>query len=516
MYITEALRKAMQSNPYGIATVCGGREQTWSEFGDRVQRLAGWLRGNGLVEGARAAILSRNSDRFLECQYAIAWAGGVFAPLNMRLHIRELAKLINNTEAEFLFVDRSFYQQILEMRDQLPLLRHVVALDPEKEGGEVALDRIVAGSEPAAFVERQLDDVAGIYFTGGTTGLPKGVMLSNTNLGVFSINLALELEYRQDSVYIHVAPMYHLANHGVFVVTQQGGTHIFIEQVDAVEVLHLIEKYRITHCMVVPTIIQMLTAAAADYPHLDLGSLQLLGYAGSAMPVQLAKEAQKIFPGVGFVTGYGMTECPNITTLSKGDSDLTVASERGKSVGRSYPGVSVRTVNKQGEVCAAGERGEIVVRSATIMKGYWKNPAATAEIMADGWLHTGDVGYFDEEGFLYICDRLKDMIISGGENVYSNEVEEAIYEHDAVEQCAVVARPSDRWGESVHAVVVLKSGAALDEQSLISFCRERLATYKCPKSIEFYGEPLPLTGANKINKRKLREPYWSDLAQATS
>lgn len=514
MYIAEALRKAIQSNPDGIATVCAGREKTWLEFGNRVQRLAGWLSANGLEQGGRVAILSRNSDCFLECINATAWAGGVFSPLNTRLHMRELIKLINNTEAEFIFVDNSFHKQLLDVRGQLMHVRHIVAMDPEVGSDEVDLEQVIAQSAPIPPVERKLEDIAGIYFTGGTTGLPKGVMLSNLCLAVFSTNLSLELEYDQDSVYIHVAPMFHLANHGVFLVTQRAATHIFIEEVDPDEVLRLIDRYRITHCMVVPTIIQMLTDAAKQNPQLDVTSLKLLGYAGSPMPVQLAKEAQTIFPGVGFVTGYGMTESPNITTLSKNDADLTVPSERSKSVGRPYPGVSVRTVNAQGQHTGIGEPGEIVVRSPTLMTGYWKNLKATAEILRGGWLHTGDVGYFDEDGFLYICDRLKDMIISGGENVYSKEVEEVLYRHEAVAQAAVFARPSEKWGESVHAVVVLNSGQVLAERELIDFCRRQLAAYKCPKSVDFQSEPLPLTGANKVDKRKLREPYWLDQPQA--
>ncbi|WP_317931963.1 long-chain fatty acid--CoA ligase [Halioxenophilus sp. WMMB6] len=517
MYIVEALRKAVQSKPQGLATVYGDRQQTWAEFGERVQRLAGWLQASGLQADDRVAILSRNSDRYLECQNAIAWAGGIFSPLNARLHINELIKLINNLEAKVIFVDDHFYSEILSVKADINSLSYIVAMERVADADALQMDELIAQSNPAPFVERELDDTAAIYYTGGTTGLPKGVMLSNRVLATFSSNLALELEYRSDSVYIHVAPMFHLANHGVFVVTQQCGTHIFIDQVEPLEVLRLIERYRITHCMVVPTIIQMLTQAAQENPDMDVTSLQLLGYAGSPMPVELAKEAQRIFPKVGFVTGYGMTESPNITTLSRGDTDLTVPNNnRAKSVGRPYPAVSVRIVNDVGEVRAVGERGEIVVRSTTAMKGYWKNPEATAEIFAGGWLHTGDIGYFDEDGFLYICDRLKDMIISGGENIYSNEVEQVIYRHEAIAQCAVIAVPSERWGEAVHAVVVLKPGAVLEESELIAFCRANLAAYKCPKSVSFSADPLPLTGANKIDKRALREPYWQNMASSVN
>jgi long-chain acyl-CoA synthetase len=356
------------------------------------------------------------------------------------------------------------------------------------------------------------DDLYGLFYTGGTTGRAKGVMLSHNNIVSNAMHFIMATGVNERDVYLHAAPMFHLGDLGAaFGLAMKGARHVFVPQFQPVQVLQAIQAHRVTVTMLVPTMINVLL----NHPEVnryDVSSLRSLVYAASPMPVELLKQGLKKW-GQIFLQGYGMTEtAPILTLLHKQDHILEGTPEqvhRLSSCGKQVLGVEVRVVNAGGEDVQPGEIGEIIARGPNVMLGYWRMPEATVAALKDGWMHTGDLATVDEEQYIYIIDRAKDMIISGGENIYSVEVEQALYRHPAVLEAAVISIPDDQWGEAVHAVIVCKPGRQVSSEGLLAYARTRIAGYKVPRSIEFRLEPLPKSGAGKILKRELREPYWS-------
>ena len=509
--LCQVIRRTMQVRGKHVATRCADRERTWEEIGERVARLGGALRGLGVNEGDRVAILSLNSDRYYEYYFAVPWAGAVFVPLNTRLAPAEIVYWLNDSESSVLFIDETFLAPLAAIADQLDTIRTRIYLDedPPPEGF-VAYEQLIQASEPIAASSRGGDDLAGLFYTGGTTGRSKGVMLSHRGLTLNPLQAQPIFQFSPDDVFLHAAPMFHLAD-GFFCMAAAtiGVRNVFLPAFHPLQVLETIQKERITQALLVPTMMNMVVHHP-DIGHYDLSSLQRVLYGASPMPEAVVRRAMDVIPHATFIQAYGQTEASPVLTLLGPEYHTTEGPYAGKlaSAGCAIPGVELAILDAEGGEVPRRRIGEICARGDNVMLGYWKLPEITAETLRGGWLHTGDSGYMDEEGFVFIVDRVKDMIISGGENVYSAEVENAIYQHEAVAECAVIGIPHATWGEQVHAVVRCKEGKALSEEELITHCRSLIAAFKRPRSVEFVTAPLPLSGAGKILKRELRKPYW--------
>ncbi|MEZ4863930.1 MAG: AMP-binding protein [Caldilineaceae bacterium] len=457
MYITQSLKRAVQTNSQGIATIDGDRQQTWQQFAARVAKVAGAFQALGLAQGDRIAVLSLNSDRYLEVYYAVPWFGGVIVPLNTRLAVPELVYMLNDAGATCLLVDDTFAPLVSELQEQLETVRYFIHMG-EGEVATLLLDyeTLLVQSEPIPDVGRGGDALAGIFYTGGTTGLPKGVMLSHTNLMTNCLTLLSHVYTGGTWRYLHVSPMFHLAG-GAFVsmVTIIGGIHCVISGFHPEKVAQAIQQQAITHVQMIPTMLNMFLNNPQAQTF-ELSSLQYILYGGSPMPEATIGRLRDKYPTCRLAQAYGMTELSPIATILDDEYHVFegVLTGKTKSGGRPAFGVEVQIVGEKGDALPAGAIGMITVRGPNVMLGYWNKPEETAAVLYDGWMHTGDAGYIDEDGFVFIVDRLKDMIVTGGENVYSTEVENVLYRHPAVAMCAIIGIPHDVWGEQVHAIVV--------------------------------------------------------------
>ena len=518
MNITHGLRRALQVNAEGLATVFGNRRRTWREIGDRVPRLAAGLRLLGANPGDRVAILSLNSDRYLELYLATAWAGAVIVPLNIRWSPLENEDAMRDCRATVLFVDKAFASTGTALAKAIPGLKLIYADDGDVPAGMESYEALLFRSEPIPDAMCGAADLAGIFYTGGTTGRSKGVMLSHGNLMVNALNALGEGLFQSSAIYLHAAPMFHLANGAaMYSLLLSGGSNVMIQGFTPEGVMAAIQSERVTDALLVPTMIQMLV----DHPAIgsyDLSSLKHVIYGASPISEAVLGRAMAALPNAEFTQAYGMTELAPIATLLHWKEHIGEGRAKGRhrAAGRATLGCEVRIVDADDQPVPNGTVGEIVVRGDNVMMGYWERPEETAKAVIDGWMHTGDGGYMDEDGFVYVVDRVKDMIISGGENGYSVEVENAITQHPAVAQCAVIGIPDERWGELVHAVVVSKPGAKLSANELIEFCKTFIAGYKCPRSVEISETPLPLSGAGKVLKRDLRKPFWENRERRVS
>jgi acyl-CoA synthetase (AMP-forming)/AMP-acid ligase II len=516
MFITQTLRRAVQLNPNGVATIYACRKQTWREFENRVARLAAGICSLGVVEGDRVAILSLNSDRYLEYFYAVPWAGAVLNPVNHRLALPEIAYTLNDSGSSVLFIDDVFSTMLPSLRTLLESVRHVVFMgEGQLPQGCIAYESLMERHQPIADVSKGGAQLAGLFYTGGTTGRSKGVMLSHDNLVFNALNVVPELGYTQDSIYMHAAPMFHLADMAsTFAVTLAAGTHGIVPRFDVEQVLDFIQQEKVTHTLLVPTMINLLVSSGR-IKAFDVSSLRRMLYGASPMPGAVLDAAMAQMPGASFAQGYGQTEASPIITALPPEYHV-LGGDKLRSAGRAALGVEVAVMDKDDVELLRGEVGEVCARGQNVMLGYWGMIRETEETLRNGWLHTGDLGYMDDDGFVFIVDRAKDMIISGGENIFSVEVEGAIYSHPAVQECAVVGIPHHEWGELVHAIILLKQGYSLNEEELVAHCRARIAGYKLPRSIEFRAEPLPVSGAGKILKNELRQPYWEGRDRAVN
>ena len=511
MYMTQGLHRSMQANPDGIAVIFGNRQRTFAEFGARVAKLAGALQALGVQPNDRVAMLSLNSDRYLEHFMAVPWAGAALNPINIRWSAAEVVYSLNDSETTVLIVDDAFKDMVEKFRGDATTLKSVIyAGEGETPAGMVNYEDILIAAVPVADARRGGDDLAGVFYTGGTTGFPKGVMLSHSNIWSSSISLLAEGLFPQDSRYLHAAPMFHLAD-GAMTMAHflRGGTHVIIPAYSPEAVMGSIQRHRITDTLLVPTMIQMLV----DHPRLadhDLTSLKRIIYGASPISQAVLERAMERLPGARFTQAYGQTELSPLCSVLGSEYHTAEGLKSGKLRSAGRPGycVEVKIVDADRNEVPHGTVGEIAVRGPNVMLGYWKKPEATAAALShDGWLHTGDGAYMDAEGFIFIVDRMKDMIVTGGENVYSAEVENAVAQHPDVAQCAVIGIPDEQWGEAVHAVVVPKPGAELGEEDIRIHCHELIANYKCPRSVEIT-DALPLSGAGKVLKTVLRKPYW--------
>ncbi|WP_425317840.1 long-chain-fatty-acid--CoA ligase [Pseudomonas nitroreducens] len=516
MYITQGLHRHIQQRPHATAVRYLGRSLNFAQLGDRVARLAGALKGLGLASGDCVAMLSRNSQRYIEYSLGVPWADGVLNPVNTRWSLAEIVYSLDDSGTTLLIVDDTFKDMGTAIARQAKTVRQVIyAGDGETPDGMLNYEQLLAAATPVEDARRNGDQLLGIFYTGGTTGFPKGVMISQANLAYASLASLSRGFFGEGAVFLHAMPMFHLADFSaMYGLLVTGGTHVILPAFSAEAALRTIIDEQVSELMLAPTMIQMLLDGREADPALaqmPLQGIRRIVYGASPISPALLDRACAFFPNAGFTQGYGMTELTTAGTMLDPQYHCAEHQASGKmySAGRPVNCVELRIVDAEDRELPRGQVGEIVVRGPTVMLGYWGNPEATAQALRNGWMHTGDGGYMDEDGFVHIVDRLKDMIVSGGENIYSAEVENALSSHPAVAQCAVIGIPCDKWGETVHAVIVLKPETPVSEEEMVAYCRGLIAGYKCPRSVEFRAG-LPLSGVGKILKNELRKPFWEN------
>jgi long-chain acyl-CoA synthetase len=492
--------------PDNTATVFEGTRLTYRELNERVNRLANALLGLGLGKEDRLAILAENTHKYLEVYFAAGKLGISVTPLNFRLSDQELLHIINDSDSTCFLAGDGYEDRARKLKGGAPAIKHWIAMDNAIEGyrGYEALLAGAAPEEPDRNPDEQ--EMAILMYTGGTTGTPKGVMMSHRGLMAGIVAAALGLSFNRNDATCFVLPLFHVSFWPAFAVLLTGGKVVINRKPDLNGILKLIQDEKCTHINAVPTLYGWLLQHA-DLGAYDLSSLRCISYAGSPFPVQLLKQCIEKF-GPKFEQAYGMTECIGGSLLLKEDHVLD--GDRSRllaSAGKPLMSVDMQVVDIRDRPVPAGELGEIVVRGKCVMMGYWKNPELTASALRGGWYHTGDMGYMDREGYVFLVDRKADMIVTGGENVYPKETEDILYEHPAVAMAAVVSAPDERWGERVQAVVVLKPGQRAGEEELIAHCKQRLAGYKCPKKVEFWPQ-LPTTPVGKILRKEVKQKLW--------
>jgi acyl-CoA synthetase (AMP-forming)/AMP-acid ligase II len=489
----------------------GSYQSTFASHADRVLRLTDGMRRHlGLERTSRFAVMACNGHEYLELYHAAFLGAGIINPLNLRLAGQELQFILADSGAEAVFVDavfaEHFARNIAPVRADLPL-RHVVLMGDGDAPHDVRYEELIASSIPVIPDEPEETDPVVLMYTGGTTGLAKGALLDQRaeSLNLYHIAMAVGLSDRR--VYLHQTPMFHAASMGgVLGLPASGGTSVFVPLFEPESVMGLIEQLRVDWTTMVPTMIAMVVNHPEFRPE-RLASLRDLVYGASPMPAALLERLQTTFPDLRLWQGYGMTECSSVLTF------LTPEDHRRggailRSAGRPALGIELSIRDADGNVLGPKEDGEVCARGGNFMLEYWHRPEQTAKVFRDGWYCTGDVGHRDEEGYVYLVDRSNDMIVTGGENVYSIEVENAISTLPGVAQVAVIGIPNEVWGEQVHAIVVLDPGAVVTEDEIKDHARLTVAGYKVPKSVDFRTEPIPLSGAMKPLKRELRAPYW--------
>jgi acyl-CoA synthetase (AMP-forming)/AMP-acid ligase II len=512
MAIIDFFDQGWRSNPRGAAFVVNERSYSFTEIGELSCRIANGLLSAGFCREARGAVWAANDPIAWTCTLGLWRAGMAWIPVNPRASAEENFYALDAFDCEVIFFQKMFAAQVDALRPRLPRVRLWICID-DGDGHESSLanwTRWHPTRRPD--VSCAMDDVAAISPTGGTTGMPKGVMNTHRSMQTFIANFMIKVTYPADRppVNLMAAPMTHTAGLLAVPCTARGGTVVVLTKPDPALMLASIAKHRVTEIFLPPTVIYRLL----DIPSIrqcDFSSLRYLLYGAAPMSVEKLKQAIDVF-GPVMMGGYGQTEAPGTISFLRPEEHFVdgklAPDERLSSVGRPSPLVRVEIFDDDSLPLPQGESGEICVRSDLVMKGYYKDPDKTAETIVDGWLHTGDVGHLDAEGYLHITDRKKDMIISGGFNVYPSEVEQVIWAHPAVQDCAVIGVPDDKWGEAVKAVVELNAGQTVTAEELIALCKGKLGSVKAPKTIDFVAA-LPRSTAGKVLKKELRKTYWA-------
>ncbi len=512
--VADIPRYHARTRPDYAAMIYEGRVTTYAELDRRTSQLANGLIAAGLKPQSRVAFLDKNSDRFFDIYLGTAKSNTVLVGVNWRLAPPEVAYVINNAGAEALFIGHEYLPMLAQIRAELTTVRLVVVIaSPTGEAGDGSLPEFDAWQASQSAVDPMLaiagQDTAIQLYTSGTTGHPKGVELTNDNVlcGAGLIYSGAYGTWGDAEVNMVCMPAFHVAgsNWGL-VGLYAGATDVILREVDPTKILDGLGRYKVTKSFFVPAVILILLqhpqCASTDFSHLNL-----IGYGASPIPLELLREGLSTFK-CGFVQCYGLTETTGtVVALVPADHDPE-GTPKMRSCGQPLEGTEIRILGADGEIKGPGEVGEILIKGPLVMKGYWKNPEATAKSIQDGWFYSGDAGYTDEDGYLYIYDRVKDMIVSGAENIYPAEVESALFGHPAIADVAVIGVPDQKWGEAVKAVVVLKTGASATAEEIITFARQKIAAYKCPKTVDFI-EALPRNPSGKLLKRELREPYWA-------
>ncbi|MBI5085520.1 MAG: long-chain-fatty-acid--CoA ligase [Acidobacteria bacterium] len=497
------------SNKTGV--ICGETSLTYAQFGERCQRLATALPSLGVEPGDRVAYLSFNTHKLLEGYYGVVQAGAIVMPINVRLSVEELVVILNHSGAKVLFFENDFAAMVDQLRPRCKGVAHFIDLDTPAYGDLLASGRL----QEADILAVDENSVAELFYTSGSTGTPKGVMLTHRNLYLHALSVATLDQDPANTIDLHTIPLFHANGWGrPQSSTMLGFTQVMVRRFDPATVFALIERHRATEMSVVPTMANMLLNSPALGSH-DLSSMRIIMLGGAASTPELVTRMEAAF-NCRVHAGYGLTETCPVLTVSRLKSEVLEADpvegqRRRAMTGWAIPGVTVRVADLHGNpVPRDGQTiGEIIARGDQVMLGYYNEPEATEAVIRNHWFHTGDMAVWDEEGYVHIVDRKKEIIISGGENISSLEVERAIFSHEAVLECAVVAAPDDEWGEVPAAVIVLKEGRTLSEEELLTFLKTRLGKFKLPRVIEFTSDPLPKTGTGKIRKLVLRERFWA-------
>jgi long-chain acyl-CoA synthetase len=506
--------RAVEGHPENVIVKYGDYSATYSQHFERVCRLSGVLRNElGIEKSDRFGILSNNNNQYLELWHAGLLGAAVLNPLNIRLNANEIKYILNDSGAKVIFVDSTFAPVIESIRSDLKDIRHVVLIDNGDVSHDLRYEELIESSKPVMPEEPEETDPCLLMYTGGTTGLPKGVLIDqrSISLGIFHFTMEYKyvLHHKPDKpcCYLLFMPMFHVgALVGMLSPSVSGGKVVILQGFDDKTVIETIEKERVTITGLVPTMLTLILNHPEFRPE-RLSSLDSIGYGAAPMPEGLLKRLMDIFPHIDISQGYGMTESGGAVTYLSPE-DHRKGGGRLRSVGRPMFGVRFSIKDFDGNVLPSGEIGEICIKSGTVMQRYWNQPEPTGEVMKGGWYHSGDMGYLDENGYLYVVDRAKDMIITGGENVYSIEVENAVSTHPAVAQVAAIGIPHEIWGEAIHAIVIPIANMHVTPEEIIEHSRKALSGYKVPKTVEIREEPLPLSAAGKILKRELRKKYW--------
>jgi long-chain acyl-CoA synthetase len=496
MIYAHSIARAARYYPELVALSVGGKRLSFRELHQRIEQIAVELHRLGFKAGDRLAIHLPNESEYLELIYACSRLGVVVVPLNTRYSAHEVDLVLEDANPRGLVRHSSLSKPGVQLEWQ-----RVLDIEPFEAQ---------PGSCPNVFYDP--DAVLALIYTSGTTGRPKGVMLTHSNVLANIHNLNYWITYREGGVYLHSAPIFHIADFpAMFAAPAFGACQVALPRFSPEDFCEAVANNKISHAVLVPTMINLLTQFP-DIKRYDLSSLVLLAYGGSPIAPETIRRTRDVLPNTRLVQVYGLSETGYLTGLR--DQDHTP--ERLMSCGRPCPGVEVQVVDETGKALAAGEHGELVARGANIMRGYWRNERETSGVIRNGFFHTGDLGYQDTEGYFYIIDRIKDMIVTGGEKVFSSEVESVIYEHAAVLEAAVFGIPDQQWGELVAACVVLKTRANLTEEELVRHCRTRLSPYKIPRHIDFSETELPKSGSGKVLKRILREHFWADKRRSVA
>jgi long-chain acyl-CoA synthetase len=500
--INEPIRRAAQLHRERTAVVCGDVRRTYGELADRVRQVAGLL-ATVSEPGDRIALLALNSDRYLELFVGIPASGRVIVPHNTRWAEPELAYATRDAGARVLICDR-------DPGGLAGLVERVIRLDT----GEYD-DLLAAAAAPDDDASPAVtpDTLAGLFYTGGTTGESKGVMLTHENLMANAVHTQLAQPILPDDRYLTMAPMFHAAGvYAALALIWVGAANVVLPGFEPNATLDTIRDEGVTCAIAVPTMLAAMCETQSASPR-DVSSLRWLSHGASPVALEVLRRAYELFD-CELIHLYGATELSPLATVFRHEEEF-LGEQRAKSCGRSAPGIEIRIVDVDGVPVSGGEAGEVAVRGPNVMVGYWNKPDQTAAALIDGgWYRTGDIGWLDSEGYLFLVDRAKDMIVSGGENVYCTEVEDALYTHPGVLEATVFGIPDDAWGEVVHAVIVPREGAELTDAEIIEHCRTTIAGYKAPKSVSFQRDPLPKSGPGKVLKRVLRAPYWADEDRA--
>jgi acyl-CoA synthetase (AMP-forming)/AMP-acid ligase II len=517
MNVGTLFTKSARAFPDRLAIAYGDLEWTYQRANERINQLANGLLALGIRRGDNVAILLHNCPEFIETLYACFKAGIGTVPINFRLHPKECSFIIDNSEAVAIVLGEDFRDSMWARREEMPRVRHFICI--AEPGEQMIRYESVLEGQPKSFadVDVDRDDLAWLFYTSGTTGQPKGAMLTHHNLMTMGMNFFADISpLGPEDAVLHAAPLSH--GSGLYSVPNvaKAAAHIILtsKSFDPTVVFETIQRRRVTNTFMAPAMIKRLIISP-EIDHYDLSSVKCINYGGAPIYLEDAKASVKKL-GQIFVQLYGQAESPmTITYLRKEEHVMEGSEEQMKrltSAGIPRTDLEVKIFDEQDRELPPGEMGHIVVRGEVVMKGYWRNPKATAETLRGGWLHTGDLGIMDEKGYVYLLDRAKDMIISGGENIYSREVEDVILRHPAVHEVAVIGVPDEQWGEAIKAIVAPKPGQRPTPEEIILFCKDHLASYKKPKSVDFIPE-IPKNAYGKVLKRELREKYWAGEAR---
>ncbi len=502
LLLGELVRRGAHKTPNVLAFVYENEKVTYKQLEERTLHLAGWLQNKGIEIGEKVGMISKNNLAFVEIMFAAALAGGVSVPINFRLAPEEFAYIINNSDTKILFIEEEYVEMIESIRHKLSNVEQIVVIGNVESSDMIPYKNIYQTSVNYRSIDGLVNDEDDcmICYTSGTTGYPKGAVLSHKNLQMSALNSVVDSRISRGNRQLTVTPLFHIAGVGNLLIscTVNGTTYIHRE-FSPVKVLETIHNEKITGLFLVPAMWNFVMQVP-NINEFDTTSVLRCSTGAAICPLEIKKKIMHHFPNAGIFDAFGQTEMSPTTTCLLPEDSL----RKTDSVGQPVTNVEVRVVDENMNDVSVGEIGEIIYRGPTVMKGYYKNPEATAEAFSGGWFHSGDLVRMDEEGFIYVVDRKKDMIISGGENIYPAEVEAALYKHDAVLEVAVIGVPDAEWGESVKAYVVLKEGKTMTAEEVIQHCREHLASYKKPKFVEFLDE-LPRNPSGKILKRILRD-----------